>query len=244
MDARSEGLARAAERPGLRHELKFACEDEAYPRLRMALRLARAGVRTLHPPRVVQSLYLDTTHGRALAENLAGISEREKLRLRWYGEAAETVSATLERKRRENALGWKESVHLAGPIRVRGAERSRFVAELGRLAGPLWRARLAGLEPAQWVRYRREYLASADGRVRITLDRALVFADQRLRLRLSDAACTPAPRLLVLELKCAPEHLAAARELVAELPVQLGRCSKFVLASERQGGPFPSVLGA
>lgn len=237
MDARSE-------RPDLRHELKFVCEDEAYPRLRMALHLHRAGVRALHPPRVVQSLYLDTSHGRALAENLAGISQREKLRLRWYGDEADAVAGTLERKRRENALGWKESVRLGEPLAVRGAARGPFVRALARLAGPSWAARLAGLEPAQWVRYRREYLTSADGRVRVTIDRTLAFADQRPLARLSDAAWTPAPRVLVLELKCAPEHLEDARVLAAGLPVQLGRCSKFVLASERSGGPLASVLGA
>jgi len=238
------GAAPDSERPGLRHELKFACEDEGYPRLRMALRLARAGVRALHPPRVVQSLYLDTSHGRALAENLAGLSAREKLRLRWYGAEGERIAGTLERKCRENSFGWKESVRLGGPLLVRGAERRRFVVELARLAGGTWAERLAGLEPAQWVRYRREYLTTADGRVRVTIDRELRCADQRLRARLSDAAFTPVPRLLVLELKCAPEHLAEARELAAGLPLTLGRCSKFVLASEPSGGPLPSALGA
>ncbi|HEX6882632.1 MAG TPA: polyphosphate polymerase domain-containing protein [Planctomycetota bacterium] len=242
--ARAPRAPSGSERPGLRHELKFACEDEAYPRLRMALRLARSGVRPLHPPRVVQSLYLDTSHGRALAENLAGVSEREKLRLRWYGAEDERVAGILERKCRENSLGWKESVRLAAPVLVRGAERRRLVAELARQAGGLWAERLAGLEPAQWVRYRREYLTTADGRVRVTIDRELFCADQRLRARLSDTAPTPPLRLLVLELKCAPEHLAEARELAASLPVTLGRCSKFVLASERPGGPLPSTLGA
>ena len=42
---------------------------------------ATFGVRELHAPRVVQSLYLDTPAGRALQENLAGLSERRKLRL-------------------------------------------------------------------------------------------------------------------------------------------------------------------
>lgn len=243
MDERSERSgARTPE--GLRHELKFVCEDEAYPALRMALRLERAGLGPLHPPRIVQSLYLDTCSGRALAENLAGLSRREKIRLRWYGEGADLVAGTLERKLRENALGWKESARLAEPLAVRGAERRRFVSELARRAGTLWSEHLAGLEPAQWVRYRREYLASADRRVRLTIDRELRFSDQRLMARLSDHLRTPAPRLLVLELKCAPEHLGAAQEIAARLPLQLGRCSKFVLASGPTGGPLPSSLGA
>ena len=231
-----------SERPGLRHELKLACDAEAYPELRMALRLDRAGIRTLHPPRRVQSLYLDTTFARALEDNLAGLSEREKVRLRWYGEDSGSVQAVLEQKRRENALGWKESTPVPGALALAGRERRAFVADLARRLDPSWRALLAGLEPAQWVRYRREYFTSADRRVRLTLDRELEFFDQRPLARLSDASPTPAPRVLVLELKCAPADLDLARDVVSRLRIPPGRCSKFALAAARASGPLPSEI--
>lgn len=226
-----------SERPDLRYELKLAADEAIHHRLLMAMRLDRVGLRDLHPPRVVQSLYLDTPFQRALAENLAGLSAREKIRLRWYGTSARGVRATLERKCRENSLGWKETLPLEGVVDVAGEERRRVMAELVRRADPLWRARLAGLEPAQWVRYRRAYYSSADRRLRLTLDRELVFSDQRRLGRLADDECTPTPRILVLEVKCAPADLDAARELVGRLPLPLGRCSKFVLAAEPASGP-------
>lgn len=232
MDARSE--------PDLRHELKFVGAEEGYNELRMALRLERAGVRELHPPRVVQSVYLDTHEGRALQENLAGLSERRKLRLRWYGEDATRVRGTLEKKCRENSLGWKESVAVPGEFAVRGVERRAFMAALARALDPSWKDELGPLGPVQWVRYRREYLTTADRRVRLTIDRGLAFFDQRLRARLDDGAPSPSPRVLVLELKCGPEDLERARELTANLPIPLGRCSKFVLASEPGQGPLIS----
>lgn len=232
MDARSE--------PDLRHELKFVGAEEGYDELRMALRLHRAGVRELHPPRVVQSVYLDTHEGRALQENLAGLSERRKLRLRWYGEDATRVRGTLEKKCRENSLGWKESVAVPGELAVRGVERRAFMAALADPLDPSWKDELGPLGPVQWVRYRREYLTTADRRVRLTIDRGLAFFDQRLRARLDDGAPSPSPRVLVLELKCGPGDLERARELTANLPIPLGRCSKFVLASEPGQGPLIS----
>ena len=231
-----------SELPGLRHELKLVSDEEAYPEVRMALRLERAGIRTLHPPRVVQSLYLDTAFQRALEENLAGLSRREKLRVRWYGERTSAVEAVLEKKCRENALGWKESVRLPGALDVAGRARHAFVAELAGRVDVAWRVRLAGLEPAQWVRYRREYFTSADRRVRLTLDRELAFLDQRRLARLADDERTPSPRVLVLELKCAPEDLDEARAIVDRLPIPPGRCSKFVLAAAPLSGPLPSLL--
>jgi len=226
----------------VRHELKLVCDEAAYPELRMALRLDRAAIRTLYPERIVQTLYLDTTYQKLLEENLGGFSVREKLRLRWYGPGSELVRATLERKCRENSMGWKEIAPLAGPIELAGRERRAFLSDLVSRLDPRWRARLAGYEPAQWVRYRREYFTTADRRVRLTLDRELFFSDQRRLARLSDRERTPSPRVLVLELKCSPDDLDSARELVTRLPIPLGRCSKFVLAAERASGPLPSQL--
>lgn len=247
-EKRGNGPMHAPSRPGspedgradLRHELKLVSNEAAYPDLRMALRLDRAGIRTLHPPRIVQSLYFDTPFGRALEDNLAGLSRREKIRLRWYGDETSQVRATLERKRRENSLGWKETVGLEGPLAVAGQERTRLMDDLGSRVDPRWRALLAGLGPAQWVRYLREYYTSADGRVRLTLDRELTFFDQRHLARLSVAQRTPSPRVLVLELKCAPADLEAACDIVARLPIPPGRCSKFVLAAVPLSGPLPS----
>jgi SPX domain protein involved in polyphosphate accumulation len=38
------------------------------------------------PKREINSLYFDTPDFRCVKENLAGISNREKIRLRWYNE--------------------------------------------------------------------------------------------------------------------------------------------------------------
>lgn len=228
----------------MRHELKLVCDENGYAALRMALRLDPLGIRELHPPRLVQSVYLDTPFQRALEENRAGISRREKLRFRWYGAARDRGRGTLEHKVRENTLGWKESLELAEPIAIEGVERHAFVAALANAAHGLWRRRLeAGLEPAQWIAYRRDYLTSADRRVRLTIDRDLEAWDQRLLPRLSRARATALPRFLVLELKCAPAALDHARELVQRLPLKVDRCSKFALASDVDCGPHSSFLG-
>lgn len=232
--------ARAA---SLRYELKLAGQEASYPRVVAALRLHPAAIRTLYPPRRVQSIYLDTPFDRALEENLAGISHREKLRFRWYGDRDEDVTGTLERKVRENSQGWKATVAVRQPVWVRDARRRAFVAALARAVPEDWRHRLDGLEPAQWISYRREYLTTADRRVRLTIDRELRTWDQRGRARLTNAplAETPNPRVFVLELKCAPADLEAAQAIAARLPWPVDRCSKFVLASDPTHGPVPSL---
>ena len=226
-----------------RYEIKMACEESGHAEVLMALRLHGLALREQHPRRRVQSVYLDTPMNAALRANLAGVSRREKLRFRWYGESVDVVRGRLERKVRENTLGWKHVLPLTSDVRVAGAERGAFLRALVEASDESWRAELEKcLAPVQWVSYQREYLASADGAVRVTLDRELRTWDQRVRRRLSCEGWSPVPRLLIVEVKCAPKHHARATGLVARLPLVVGRCSKFVLASEPAHGPLPSYL--
>jgi hypothetical protein len=227
----------------VRVELKVAGQEAAYDRLRMALEIQSEGIRRLYPPRQVQSVYLDSHFGRALEENLAGVSHREKRRFRWYGTESTEVVGKLELKVRENMLGWKRIVAVDRPMRVAGADRMGFVRALAAGVPLAWRDGLSGLEPAQWISYRREYLATADLAVRLTIDRQVRTWDQRPRLRLGDDPMSEnrGPRIFILELKCAPAALHVAEGIVHRLPWAVGRCSKFVLASDPTHGPVPSL---
>lgn len=224
-----------------RHEFKLVSQDLAYAGVMGILR-AEAHLAQLHPPRQVQSVYLDTPNGRALEENLAGISHREKVRFRWYGAATDQVTGRLECKVRHNLYGWKHLVQVETPLAVEGCDRFQFVQQLDPLVEADWRDRLRGLQPAQWIRYQREYLGSIDGRLRVTVDRNLKVSDQRLRARLCPRFTTPTGRLLIVEIKCSAENYRAAQRLVHRLPMQVGKCSKFVLASSPAEGPMPALL--
>ncbi|CAM2064599.1 Polyphosphate polymerase domain-containing protein [Sulfidibacter corallicola] len=227
---------------GLRHELKLVSQEMAYPRVYRLLMNDSIGLRTLHPERRVQSVYLDTPECRAFQDNLSGISHREKVRFRWYGSEVDRVAGRLECKIRENKYGWKQVKKLTIEREIRGVDRVSFVRKLGEDAGLDWQIRLQGLQPAQWIAYDRQYLGSADGKLRITLDRGLRVWDQRMRFALDNRFPTPVPRMLIMEVKCAAIHYEAAQRLVNRLPMMVGKCSKYVLASEPAEGPEVQLL--
>jgi hypothetical protein len=227
----------------MRHELKFACEERAYARVLANLRLSPMALREDHPPRVVQSIYFDTYGNRALADNLAGIADRQKLRFRWYGDAAEAVHGHLEVKFRRGILGDKLFCEVPAPVQVRGVSRIALQAALCAQIPVEWRLRFDGHEPVQWIRYVRDYLVSADGRLRVTLDRELVAFDQRTGFLLQDRRATPLPRLLIIEVKGPDEERTALEQLLQEIGLHPGRCSKFVLASAPADGPAAALLG-
>jgi len=229
----------------VRYELKLVCQQSAHARVRMALRLHPAALSTLYPRRMVQSVYFDSPFGRAVQENLSGASRRGKLRFRWYGEDSTSVAGVLEHKFRSNTLGWKHIAPVEGRVRVEGNRPRSFVREvergLARDSDVRFHLR-QGLEPVQWIRYRREYLQTADGRVRVTLDRDLAAFDQRMRPTLSSFGATPTPRLLIIEVKCSVDAYEEARDITSRLPIPVDRCSKFVLASDPVHGPQASIF--
>jgi hypothetical protein len=218
------------------------CAESAAPSVLAELRMASSGLRELYPPRLVQSVYLDTHDGRAVAENLAGISDRMKVRFRWYGEAVKAVRGQLECKRRSNMLGDKLVEKLAAAIDVAGVDRVAFVRALRAQCSPQWRERLgADLEPAQWIRYRRAYLATADRDLRVTVDRELRAFDLRDAWIISDRNPTPMPRVLIIECKAPVSLRGRIEALLQELPLVVDKCSKFIMASAPAHAPIVSL---
>lgn len=224
-----------------RYEIKTVCERMGLEQVLAELRLRGAAFRPHYPHRTVQSVYLDTASAKAMEENLAGVSRREKFRFRWYGPALSEVAGVLERKIRDNRLGWKETLHVDGAVRVEGASRVGFMRALAQAATPAWRERLGGLEPVQWVVYERDYLATADGAIRMTIDRDLRFYDQRFGPALSRRSLTPAPQMMVIECKAAASREEQLHDLLGGFPLVVDKCSKFVMASGG-GGPIISML--
>lgn len=221
----------------------MVAQEAAYHPFRMWMRTDRAIIRNLFPPRIVQSVYFDTWRGRALEENLAGISHREKVRFRWYGEGGGRVRGTLERKVRHNMLGWKQLLPIEPEIQVEGATRTSFRdAVFSHLTEEWSDVRASHLLPVQWIRYSREYYTA--GTVRVTLDRDLRTYDQRLNRKISSRQRTATPRVLIVEAKCDEEHYGDLREFLNRMPLQVDKCSKFVYASSPSEGAEPSIMSS
>jgi len=122
---------------------------------------------TAYPDRWVNSIYLDNMDYHALRENLSGVSNRSKYRMRWYGEDYHTITnPILEEKVKANLLGYKNSQKLESTTLSSANIRSQLDLNL---------IKDLNQEPIVMVRYLRTYLESYDHRVRITIDRDLQY---------------------------------------------------------------------
>ena len=218
-----------------RYERKFRIEaaDASAEEVLAAVRGLPALFRPAYPERIVCSLYLDTPDRQAFHAATAGLPERVKPRLRWYepvtGFSAGRTAAPpalqrshFELKRRHGLVGTKELLPLAAwpPAPGRGAWRAYAAAHP-------WLAQHPELEPVALVRYRRAYLLSADGHLRLTLDRAICYAPATPDLRPPPPTAWRADTATVLEMKYPVGHHADA---LPQFPFRLTRNSKYVSA--------------
>jgi hypothetical protein len=169
------------------------------------------GLNEIYYQRQVNNIYFDDLNHNAFKDNLIGASDRYKLRLRWYGASATpTAKSNLEVKLKTGDLYYKwfapftKAARLPKPI-YEMYKRSR---------------------PVLYNRYQRQYYLSFDGKVRLTVDRQLVFCPLAsgllppTDLRQSDK--------VVVELKYLPDDEPSAVRIIQALPLQLSKNSKFV----------------
>lgn len=227
----------------LRYEIKMVAQGAARRQFEAHMRLDPAGIRSLYPDRRVQSIYFDDLWQTALEENLAGISHREKIRFRWYGEDARGVRGRLERKVRHNLLGWKDTAEIDKAIDVEGSERHALANAIFEGLEEDWpEAKNRALMPVQWISYARSYWTTADKRIRITIDRDLRTYDLRHRRVITSKFLTRTPEVTIVEAKAAEDAFDELQLLIKGFPLVVDKCSKFVIASSPGEAPGISIL--
>jgi len=214
---------------GFRFERKYYVTEVPLAEIEAWVRRNPALFRDAYPPRTINNIYLDTPNRRSLFENLDGLADRIKARIRWYGPMlGEVKRPVLEFKIKRGMVGAKDAFEL-----------KPFAVALGMSAEPVFRAlatsnlpekvlhELAGFEPVLLNRYQRKYFISADQQYRITLDSNLEYHrfDQHLntfRCHLRDREST------VVELKYSGEFDRIDERVASYFPFRVTRMSKFV----------------
>jgi hypothetical protein len=214
-----------------RHEVKFAAHATEYKTLRHWLRMHPLCFKTPFPPRQVNNVYFDTWDYRAYAENLAGVSERSKVRFRWYGDSQGPAPGSLEVKQKRNHFGWKQRYNVSNDIWCAGDSWSTVRVKLKKElphAGQLWLAQ--NPLPVMLNRYEREYFCTADGLIRATIDIKQRAYDQRHWPQLNFRQAAMLQDSLVVEIKFARSDRHQAVELLENIPIRIGRHSKYMNA--------------
>ncbi|MFT6338577.1 MAG: SPX domain protein involved in polyphosphate accumulation [Halioglobus sp.] len=170
-----------------------------------------------YPDRWVNSIYLDNMNYGALRENLSGVSNRSKFRIRWYGKDFHNIpNPILEEKIKVNLLGYKNFKKLESTTLSAENLRRRLDVDL---------LKDLSIKPVVMVRYLRTYLESFDHRVRITIDRDLQYRG------VNNYEMDPFPdfdEALILEIKYDQDIEEEIQDILQSVKYRLTKNSKFV----------------
>lgn len=212
--------------------MKFRGRPDQLPTLANWLRMNPAGFRVAYPQGRINNIYFDSHEMGSLADHLGGVSERSKVRLRWYGHSRWPESAVLEIKSRRNEFGWKRRFALRGRPEPAVSDWRTIWCDLRRQVEPEGRSWLESHSVAIVLnRYRRAYWLSSDGRIRVTVDTEQAAWDQRRR-RLPNLLHSIVDPEFVVEVKFEREDREVASRVLARVPLTRIRNSKYLRSFE------------
>jgi hypothetical protein len=213
---------------GLRYEKKFILNRYKASDIEALIRHHPAIFRRAFPDRQVNNIYLDSWDLSYYRDNLDGLSNRQKFRIRWYGVLEQPdASVALERKSRVGQAGRKWRFPLGNLDTTSGIDRQAVQSVLGRAAVRVdVRSELASLHPVLVNQYHRQYFESLDRKLRLTVDREQLFLPVFVSA-VDSGTCWRQDKEEIVELKYALSDEALADSAAQSFPFRLGRYSKY-----------------
>lgn len=214
-----------------RYERKFVGEKVPRTIAETFVRQNSAFFMRTFPSRQVNNVYFDTPGMDCYFDNLFGVGNRFKVRIRWYGELfGEIQSPVLEFKIKKAFTGTKKSYELP-PFQIRQAGfdgstwKSLFLQ--ANLPDEV-REKLAGLQPVLLNAYQRSYFESANKKFRVTVDDKMEYYN--LRPTWNHFLHVHREQLKsVIELKYDHNWQDEADVITNQFPVRLDKNSKYVV---------------
>ena len=220
----------------LRYEVKMAAPEGYLPRLLAQVRIHPLALRKLYPQRWVNNVYFDSHDLSRLNQNYAGVSDRSKLRYRWYGQAMDGADGQVEFKLKHGKLGWKRSFPVEESVDLLSTSWSAFLDLMMRSIPEDIRTASRTLDqPVIINRYLRSYLTTGDGSVRVTIDTHQQYWSQWSTTRPNLHFATQPPGTLVVEVKAHRGAAEQVRRVLQGFPLLVSKNSKYVVGCEHLG---------
>ena len=220
-----------------RYERKFLVSGLSKYEIESIVKNHPAMFMEAYPQRYVNNIYLDTNSMAYYFDNVEGLSQRLKVRIRWYGNQFGFIEKpVLEFKIKKGLVGGKDTFPL-NSFHLNEKHSQKVQQELFTKSG-LPDALIEYLKPLRFSllnRYSRKYFESADRKFRITIDFDMEFyklhpANNSFNEKIIDYSTT------VVELKYSDKHDDLARSIANSFPFRVTKSSKYASGIERLYG--------
>ena len=189
-------------------------------------------LREVFPCRQVNTINFDSPDLQSYCDNLDGISQRSKIRFRWYGQAFPPIDGVFELKHKVNSVGFKDSWKLDlgnSSCRTWG---DLFNSVQNHLPDKLQLYRGLLRLPVILNQYQRSYF-EIHRDVRMTVDNNLRARAITPRSLLNEGPMAALPVYRVIEIKFPRECKSIVNGLTKNLPLRPTKYSKYVSSIDR-----------
>ena len=177
-----------------------------------------------YPKRRVNSIYFDTSNYTSIRENLDGVSNKKKIRIRWYGNYKKLVNPVLEIKSKKGSETKKESFNIneLNNLKFPDLKNLEIIKDIVNLKTNSKKT----IHPILTTNYDREYFISDNNKIRATIDYNLksVYLKNLSQLDIIknfSSAC-------ILEFKYSTKLDKYVRENLKNITLRLSKNSKFI----------------
>ncbi|MFT4801982.1 MAG: SPX domain protein involved in polyphosphate accumulation [Flavobacteriaceae bacterium] len=179
--------------------------------------------------RKVNNIYFDTAGYNDYLDNVLGVSDRKKIRIRWYGDTfGEIVKPVLEIKIKKGIVGDKWSYKLK-PFKLDNNFTNKDIQEVFKssdLPLPILES-VKMVTPTLLNSYNRKYYLSADNKYRVTVDFDLLY--HKIDTRFNNFNLKPvSDENKIIELKYGLNDDTNANAISTQFPFRLNKNSKYV----------------
>tara|TARA_Y100000591_G_C21847458_1_gene709506 strand:+ start:3352 stop:4017 length:666 start_codon:yes stop_codon:yes gene_type:complete len=177
--------------------------------------------RTQYPSRKVNSVYFDTNNYVSIRQNLDGVSNKKKIRIRWYGNKHIMSNPFVEIKSKKGFETKKESLKIKELDKVK-LNNLEFIKK--ELNSKLKLKKI--INPVLTTHYYREYFVSLNGKVRATVDYNLksIFLNNLSQIDIVKNF----KNICILEFKYSTGLDKYVRKNLKDITLRLSKNSKFV----------------
>ena len=151
-----------------RFERKWIYRSSNYISLINSLIRSKLFFQNQYPYRKVNSIYFDTNNYTSIRQNLDGISEKKKVRIRWYGDQNKLINPVLEVKSKKGSETKKEiyEINELNNLSIFDSKNLELITIFINSKNKTKNI----IHPMLTTNYERQYFISNNNKVRATVD--------------------------------------------------------------------------
>ena len=218
-----------------RFELKYIANSSNFFLIERWIKQNFHPINIAFPKRKIHNLYFDNLDLECYEDNLSGISKRSKLRFRWFGNLGLVNNGTLEIKKKESSIGFKNRLQIK--------EKFSFKNKKWRDIKKIIKSNLQKnpefdfffdfyFMPILINSYEREYYHIKGVDMRVTIDNDYKVFPQLQKSRVNTSSYQAFEELRIIEIKFPVKNLKWVKSLIEGLPILRTRSSKYVIGLE------------